>query len=241
MAERLRDEKGRLLPNTKGQPPLPPSSSVDVTYQPRPGDDQPSEPRNTVKTVSRDKPFLMDDDWLYVTNQETYPVEFRWARKHYVCQPGETIPVLFQALVNKLGDPRSVDGAQQNYDDGNGNHGKIMERYDYLKSLFAYYGVEEERLETFTRPDGRTIQGLYDVVPKVAVTTFSGQPVQFPCYDKDMLAFPVANANKRAVNSDVTRMMESLEAENDALRGQVETILNRLDAMTQAQQGTEAD
>ena len=154
--------------------------------------------------------------------------------------PGQQTPVVFQALVNKLGDPRSVDGAQQNYDDGNGNHGKIMERYDYLKSLFAYYGVEEERLETFTRPDGRKILGLYDVVPRVTVTTFAGVPVDFPCYDKDMLAYPVANANKRAVNSDVTRMLDSLEAENDDLRSQVQTILGRLDAMTQAQQGTEA-
>jgi len=237
MAERLRDDKGRLLPN--GAPPLPPAATVAVTTQPRPGDAQPDD-QHTTQAVSRDKPFLMDDDWLYVTSEETFPVEFRWARKSYVAYPGQQTPVLFQALVNKLGDPRSVDGAQQNYDDGNGNHGKIMERYDYLKTLFAYYGVEEERLETFTRPDGRVILGLYDVVPKVTVTTFQGHPVQFPCYDKDMLAYPVANANKKAVNADLTRMIDNLEADNEAWRTRVQTLEARLDSLVQAQQGTEA-
>lgn len=221
-------------------PPAHPT--IDVTRQPRPGDNQP-EDRHVTTTVSRDLPFIIDNDFLQVTNDDSKPVEFAWARKRYVVAPGETTFVIFQAVVNKLGDPRSEEGAQISFDDGNGNRGKIMERYEYLKSLFAMYGVEMERIEDFTFTEGprkgETIKGLMSVVPKLTVKTLAGQLVRFPAQDPKMMAYPVTNVGKRNVNSDTARMMQSLQAENDELRRRQAETEARLDAFFASQEGTD--
>ena len=206
---------------------------------PRPGDSQPEDAHRTV-IVSRDLPFLMDDDWLQVRNDDSHPVEMAWARKRYIVQPAETAIVIFQALVNKLGDPRSEDNEIVRFDDGNGHHGVIMPRYSELIRLFALYGIREERLEDFHNPvTGEDMIGLLSAVPKLTVTTLTGQLVRFPCQDPTMMPYPVTNAGKRNVNSDTTRMLNSLQAENDELRRRQAETEQRLDAFFAAQQGTD--
>lgn len=225
-------------------PPVAPDANpkVAVTTQPRPGDNQPDD-RHTTRFVARDMPFLMDDDWLMVTNNDVKPVEFAWNRKYTVILPGEEKAVIFQALVNKLGDPRAVDDAIQHYDDGNGNHGQIRKRYEYILSGFAMYGVQEERLEDWTFPAGHprageVIHGLQSVIPQLAVRTMEGYPVTFPFQKPDMLPYPV-HSTKAKVNSDVGRMIETVQAENDDLRTRLADMEGRMDRFMNAQQGTE--
>jgi hypothetical protein len=239
MPARPRDEKGRLMAAT---PPVAPDSEpkVAVTTQPRPGDNQP-EDRHQTRFVSRDMPFLMDDDWLLVRNDDDKPVEFGWNRKRWVVMPGEEKAVIFQAIVNKLGDPRAVEDAIQHYDDGNGSRGQISKRHDYMIMLFSRYGIQEERVTDFTRDDGTVVVGLQSVVPKLSVTTMEHKLVQFPAYDPDMVPYPVHDAKKQRVNSDVTRMIESQQAENDELRVRLQDMEARMNRFMNAQQGTEAD
>lgn len=239
MPARQRDEKGRLMPNT---PPRAPEGepTVAVTRQAHPGDNQP-EDRQVTRSVPRDRPFLMDNDFLRVTNNDTMPVEFAWNRRRTVVAPGETKTVIFQALVNKLGDPRAVDDAIQHYDDGNGDRGQIMKRYDYIKAGFAMYGVQEERLEDWTFPPGHprageTILGLQSVVPQLSVETEEGYPVQFPFQKPDMVPFPLHTAKSKVENPEMSRIMDAQAAENDYLRAELDKTNQRIDALLNERQ-----
>lgn len=237
-----KDLSAKRGPMPGGPQFAPPPRSVDVTTMPRPGDNQPDD-RHVTRTLGRDKPFLMDGDHLWVENLESFPVEFKWNRKPYVVGPGEGKAVIFEAVLNKLGDPRSADSIHTKFDDGYGQHGIILERYDELKRLFAYYGVQQERISDFTFLEGprkgEKILGLTSLVPKLRITTLEGYPVQFPAYDAEMLPFPVNTASSKAVNSDVSRMMDELQAENQHLHDRVSELESRIDRILQATAGTE--
>jgi hypothetical protein len=228
-----------------GAPPFarPAHPDIDVTTMPRPGDNQPDD-QHVTRRVSRDMPFLIDDDFVWVENLEKYPVEFRWDRRPWVVAPDEGKAVVFQAVVNKLGDPRSTDGKHTKFDDGYGKHGIILERYTELKRLFALYGVEQESIEDFTFQEGprkgETIKGLISKVPKLRVTTLDGYPLQFPAYDSKMFPFPVNSTSPKAINSDVSRALDELQAENAAYHSRIAELEARMDKMLQAQQGIEA-
>ena len=164
----------------------------------------------------RDLPFLMDDDHLKVKNNNQNVVTFRWARKFYSIEPGGEMFVIFQALVDALGDPRSMDNKVVTFNDGQGNRGICLQRYDELSRLFARYAVKEENIDE-----------LVAKAPKVHVETLTGQKVSFPCQRPDMLPYPVPMVDDRAVNSDTTRMIDTVAAENAELR-------ERLDRLEQA-------
>lgn len=227
------------MPST---PPLPPEGerTVAVTRQPRPGDNQPDD-RHITRNVPRDRPFLMDNDFLRVTNDDDHPVEFAWNRRRTVINPGETKTVIFQALVNKLGDPRAVDDAIQHYDDGNGDRGQISKRYEYIKSGFAMYGVQEERLDDYTFPPGHprageVILGLRSVVPQLHVETEEGYPIQFPFQKPDMVPFPVHTAKSKVENPEMERIMAEQASENDYLRDELAKTNKRIDALLNERQ-----
>src|SRR5271167_1811649 len=84
------------------------------------------QPDDRIKTRGHD-PFLMDGDFLRVTNRsqsDTYV--FEWNRKAYVIEPGKDKFVAFEALVDHMGDPRSMENEFQRYSDGNGGKGVVM-------------------------------------------------------------------------------------------------------------------
>lgn len=231
----------------------PQDTSVQVTSVPRPGDNQPDD-RHVTKTVSRDLPFLMDGDWLQVTNDDKVAIEFSWnrvanPRNRWVIQPGQTEFVIFEAVVNKLGDPRSEYGNRPRFDSGarpqNGAKGGqpyIPERYEELNRMFAMYGVREERLTDFVKilPDGKEerIPGLQSLVPKVTVRTMAGQLIRFPAQAPEATPYPVPNPTKQ-VGADVNRMFSQLEAEKDALAEKVRQLEQRMDAQYAGEQGIE--
>lgn len=159
------------------------------------------------KALAKDLPFLMTGDHLKVRNDGNRTIVFRWARKFYMVAPGEEEFVIFEALVDAMGDPRSMEAAVTPYNDGQGEKGIVMERYAELTRLFARYGVEQENLDELVRR-----------APTCMVETLSGQKVVFPSQRPDMLPFPVPLVDDHAVNADTTRMIDNVAAENAELR-----------------------
>jgi hypothetical protein len=199
--------------------------TVDTTSMKRSGVSQP-EDRHVTRPVSRDLPFLLDGDFLDVQNDGDQTIAFRWARKTYTVGPGETGFVIFEALVNALGDPRSMDNASTRYNDGAGNSGIIMDRYAEISRLFAMYGVKDEDMTELVRR-----------APKVTVHTMKGQKVSFPAARPDMLEYPTPHVDTRHVNTDVTRMIDAVNAENTDLRDRMERMEEQMERMAEARVG----
>lgn len=174
----------------------------------------------------RDLPFLIDGDMLQVHNDGTVPFLFRWARKAYLVNPGADQFVPFEACANQLGDPRSIDGEMVKFDDGQGNKGIVLTRYEEICRLFAMYAIREE-----------SIQDLVDAAPKLSIHTMTGVRVNFPIHIPDMLSFPVNKVDSRAVNSDVARMYQNLQAENDELRDRTERMERQMDELMRQREG----
>ena len=166
-----------------------------------------------------ERPLLMDGDMLDVTNDSSQTIAFRWARKTYAIEPGQQGFVVFEALADALGDPRSQDGQMTRYDDGAGNRGIVPNRYDELCRMFARYGVKNESMDE-----------LAEKAPRVRVTTLHGQPVVFPAVNPASTAYPVANADEGNVSSDVSRMFTKATAENAELRDRLERLEAALEA-----------
>jgi hypothetical protein len=207
-------------------PPVDPR--VDVTRKKVAGVSQP-EDRHLTKSVSRDDPFLLDGDFLLVTNETQNTYSFRWARKHYIVEPGSSKHVIFEALVDALGDPRSMDNEVVTYNDGNGSQGIIMERHSEISRLFGKYAVENESLDD-----------LVSKTPDVTVTTLNGDKVIFPGLRPDMLPFPnPGNDGGVKVNTDTTQMFDRLAAENEEMREQLRVTNERMDAVLASKAGVD--
>lgn len=215
-------------------------NTVTVAHQ-RTGNIEQPDDRIAVKTHQKGAPFLMDGDFLKVTNQsisETYV--FEWNRKAWVLEPGESKFVMFEALVDKLGDPRSMEGEVQKYNDGNGSQGIVMQRSFEMERLFARYAVLGSHLQDTKDPKtGATILGLLAKTPHVAVETLNGERVIFPASRPDMLPFPLHNVDERNIRTDTTQALDKLESENAEMRASLEDLTNRLDAMTREREGIE--
>lgn len=162
-----------------------------------------------------DAPFIVDGDILDVYNDASLPTTFRWARRAYTVQPGDHAPVPFEALVDALGDPRSVDSATVRYDDGIGGHGLVATRYDELCRMFARYGVQNESIDDLQASDK---------LPRVRCFTLRGERVNFPAERPDMTPLPVANEDEGKVSSDVTRMIAKERERGAAMEERLEAL-----------------
>ena len=196
-----------------------------TTAMKRAGVSQP-EDRHVAKPA-RDLPFLLDGDFLQVTNDDVKTWDFRWARKHYPISPNDTTFVPFEALVNALGDPRSMDNSLVKYSDGQGNKGIVMDRHAEITRLFALYAIENEDIDK-----------MVTAAPRVTVKTLSGQVVRFPSQLPDMLPWPAPLIDDHAVNSDTSRMIDAVAAENSELRDSIARLEARLDKEIAGREGT---
>ena len=179
-----------------------------------------------VTRAPRDLPFLMDGDFLKVRNRDRKTWDFRWAKKHYTIAPDAEGFVPFEALVNSLGDPRSQDNALTKFSDGDGNKGIVMDRHAEITRLFAIYAIENEDMDK-----------LVEAAPHVEVETLTGQRINFPVQRPDMLPYPVTLIDDHAVNSDTTRMIDQVAAENAELRTRMEELETRLHQEISAREG----
>lgn len=194
----------------------------------RAGVSQP-EDRHVAKPI-RDLPFLLDGDFLQVTNDDKRTWDFRWNRKHYPIEPGQQGFVPFEALVNSLGDPRSMDNQLVKFSDAEGTRGIIMDRHAEITRLFAIYSVENENLDE-----------LVTKAPKVEVRTLSGQMVRFPSQMPDMLPWPAPQVDPFHINSDTSRMIDEVAAQNEDLRGKIAQLEARLDDEVARREGVTDD
>lgn len=181
-----------------------------------------------ISRPARNLPFLMAGDFLQVINDDVRTWDFVWERKHYVVEPGDTTFVPFEALVDNMGDPRSMDGQLVTYSDGDGNKGVVMDRNWELMRLFARYAVENDILDD-----------LVEVAPKITVKTLTGQVVRFPSQMPDMMPWPTPQVNPFAVNADTTKMIDQVTAENAELRNQVDRLEARMDAALALREGVD--
>ena len=170
----------------------------------------------------------MTGDFLQVVKQDVRTWDFVWDRKHYTVEPNASTFVPFEALVDNLGDPRSMDGNLVTFADGDGNKGVVMDRHWELMRLFARYTVENDILDD-----------LVERAPKVEVRTLAGQLVSFPSQRPDMQPWPTPQVNPFAVNADTTKMIDSVVAENAELRSQIDRLETRMDAALATREGVD--
>lgn len=181
-----------------------------------------------VTRAARNLPFLMAGDFLKVDSQDVRTWDFVWERKHFTVEPHQSVFVPFEALVDNMGDPRSMDGQVQTFSDGDGNKGIVMDRHWELMRLFARYAVEND-----------TLDELVEKAPKIHVETLTGQAVQFPSQRPDMMPWPTPQVNPYAVNADTTKMIDQVTAENAELRDNLARLEERMDAELALREGVE--
>ncbi len=172
-----------------------------------------SQPEDRAVTTIDDT-FLTSTDILSVRNDGDSTVVFSWARVDYPIKPGMTGWVPFPALVDKLGDPRSMEGQIVRYSDAHGNRGIVLDRYHEIARLYARYGIRGENLDDETAaalPEeiGKPVS-LMGRAPKLHVETLEGKHILFPIDHPKMVALPVADEGARQVPADSRRMMDEL-------------------------------
>lgn len=213
---------------------------TEVRHQ-RTGNIEQPDDRVKTKTHPRGLPFLMDGDMLWVTNKHhstTYV--FEWNRKVYVIAPGERKVVLFEALVDKLGDPRSREDEIQNYKSESDHTGRgvVMQRSYELERLFTRYGVHLSNLDDIRDSKGEHRPGLLSLTPHVEVETLNRERVVFPATRPDADAFPVQPIEGK-VRTDNTGAIDKLEAENAEMRDNIAALTERLDSMAREREGVD--
>lgn len=178
-----------------------------------------------------DTPFLHTGDFLRVRNDDSKMIIFAWDGNQWAIAPNEEAIVPFEALVNALGDPRSMYGEMVRFTDAKGNKGFIAERHTDFRRLFALYGVANENLDDESEAAHVLAKtpitedcSLVSRAPKVTVTTQKGTKVIFPTQIPDMIPYPVESGKDRAGIVDQRRAVDKLQAENAAL-------LDRMEAM----------
>jgi hypothetical protein len=168
-----------------------------------------SQPEDRLRTRNAEMPFLMEHDILKVTNIDGVPWEFRWDRRRYLVKPKATGYVPFPAVSMMMGDPRSVRGSVTRFNTDDGQRGIIADRSDVFTSLFAFYGIENEKMED-----------LVDFAPKLEVRTMAEDIlVTFPVQNPDMPPWPVPQAPQPGrENSDMRRLTDNLAEENRQMK-----------------------
>src|SRR5208282_2658792 len=197
------------------------------------------QPDDRVRTRQHD-PFLMDGDFLKVTNRDTKVHVFGWNTKSYVVEPGESKFVAFEALVDVMGDPRSMESEFQRYNDGNGGQGVVMQRSFELDRLFCRYAVLGSHLDDQRDPKtGEVTAGLLSKTPRIECETLNGERVIFPASHPDMDPLPVHNIDERKITTDTVKALSKLESENSEMRESLAELNQRLDNMVREREGIE--
>jgi hypothetical protein len=167
-------------------------------------------PQDTAVIDRKKLPVLLPGDMLNVENVGNVPVEFHWGiNRRWTVLPGQSKQVLFEAVANVLGDPRS-DDEPQSFTDADGNNGIVMRRGDELSRLFARYGIPNEDREALRL-------AVIDAAMVSVTHPETGAGIEFPAQNPNMLSYPVTDSPNRGLITDSKREIDSLRAENDEL------------------------
>lgn len=155
-----------------------------------------------------------------VTNEDNYPLDFVFDRQSITIQPGKTTMVPFEAIVEKLGDPRSGPTTQKIVIDGQ-DIGRIAPRSWWLKRLATYYGTYDPlNLDGTTNGNGEHVPGLREVMPKVSIKTLDNEDPHF--------SFPVDDPDSQFLSPNTNSAGASIE---EGLRRQMAEMQRKLKAM----------
>lgn len=174
-----------------------------------------SQPEDRVRSRDIQTPFLLDRDVCKVHNVDEVAWEFKYDRRHYKIEVGGEGLVPFPALVNALGDPRSVPNEQTKFRTENGETGIILTRHESIRTLFARYSVENEN-----------VQDLVDFAPRVEVFhQETGQLIEFPAQNPACRPWPVPqHAQPGRENMPDHRLLETQQTEIRELRGELDDM-----------------
>jgi hypothetical protein len=200
------------------------------------------QPDDRIKTRQHERgaPFLMDGDFLKVTNRDDKVHVFGWNHKTFVIEPGESKFVPFEALVDVMGDPRSMEREVQKYTDGQGGKGMVMQRSFELARLFTRYAVGGSHLEDTTDPKtGEVTLGLLAKSPRIETETLNGERIMFPASHPDMDPLPLHNVDEFKINVDTVKALDKLESENSEMRQSLAEMNVRMDALVREREGIE--
>jgi hypothetical protein len=190
-----------------------------------------AEERSTLARTQHGKPFLGSGDLVVVENIDDVIWRFEWDRRMYDLRPGATMQIPFPAVINLLGDPRSIEGGEIKFRTETGQSGIIGSRYDTLLMLMARFGVKDENIDA-----------LVDFAPKMRVTTTTGTDIVFPAQNPRCPAWPTPNAPEpgREQPTDMRQLVERYEserAETQAELGELRQLVTTLMGGQAAPQG----
>lgn len=143
------------------------------------------------------------DSLLKVTNNRKEIVIFMWAKSKYICPPEGTIFVPFDAVVSKLGDPRSGPTEAEIKLEG-GSVLRVPARSAEMKRLAVSTGVFNPR----------DVEAIIAKLPDVTVTNMdSDEPIVFPAVDPECAEFVPVSQNK----SEIAAMQRQLDKQRRTL------------------------
>lgn len=148
-------------------------------------------------------------DSLYlVTNEDDKPIDFTFNRQSIVILPGKVSLVPFDAIVEKLGDPRSGPVSQKIIVDGQ-DVGRIAPRSWWINRLSVYYGTY----------DIANLELLKAAMPKVSVTTFDGEDpgFSFPVDDPECQYLMPTQSKGTSIEENLRREMAEMNRKMKAM------------------------
>jgi hypothetical protein len=156
------------------------------------------------------------DHQFILTNEGNKELRFTYNRRTWIIPAGEHRVVPFDVVRLYFGDPRSVVGTQQKYQDSDGNNGDIPKREAEIRRLCVFYGLyagNEAKL-----PDHPSVQF-------VKIQTVDQTEIFCPAVDPDgQISYAHREADDTLQNRDsmlrlMQQRLEQQQAQIDALRG----------------------
>jgi len=127
------------------------------------------------------------DSLLQVTNDsENSTYLFSFNSQRVSIPPGQTRLVPFDAVINRLGDPRSGPIRSRIQPEEGGIPIDVPSRYEEICRLAIIYGLYTDNVNAPSHIDSAERQTLLDVIPRVTVSNpadDSPEPIIFPCDD----------------------------------------------------------
>lgn len=164
-------------------------------------------------------------DHFFVENHGNEPMEFVWAKRHYKVGVSKKKLVPFEVIALYFGDPRSVVGQIQKYQDSTGP-GEVPERYAEVQRLAVRYGVYEQGMDDIaTAVNDENTRLAHNGMKSLRIENFAarisdteGNYIIPPLFDRDGLeayGFNLGDENSQ----DLATIIRNLQSRLDHVEG----------------------
>ena len=152
------------------------------------------------------------DSIYLVKNEDDKPLDFCYNQQSITILPGTTAMVPFEAIVEKMGDPRSGPQAQPIKVNGH-VAGYVASREWWINRLSTSYGIY----------DSSAISDIKAVMPKISVRTIDGEDAKFsfPIDDPESKYLMPDNTGGATVEENLRRELEEMKRRQRS----IETLL----------------